>query len=278
LTRGGVVPRKAKRAAREAKPWVIWFGRLGFAAKGVVYTLIGVLAVLAAIGAGGDTTGPRGALAEIGEAPFGRFLLTVMAVGIVGYALWRFLQALMDTENNGTDGKGIFKRTTYFIIGWVHVGLAISAFALVRGEHPEANPAQAWTARLLSQPFGQWLVGIVGTIIIIYGGIQFHRAYSLSFCDKLELKKMSPMERKWATRLGRMGYAARGVVFWIVGIFLIVAAIYVDPKQARGLDGALATLAEQPWGPALLGVVAAGLVAHGIFMFVQARYRRMVLT
>lgn len=268
----------AGRAARETSAWLIGLGRFGFAAKGVVYVLIGVLAVQAAIGAGGQTTGQKGALERIGEAPFGQLLLVAMGVGIVGYALWRFIQAFMDTENKGTGGKGIAVRSGYFVIGLIHVSLAMSAFAMVAGRESNGDSTQGWTAQLMSQPFGPWLVGIVSAMVVAYGVVQLYRAYSRKFRRKLKLGEMSAAEEKWATRLGCIGYAARGVVFLIVGAFLIVAAVYADPQQARGLDGALTTLMQQPWGWALLGVVAVGLAAYGIFMFVEARYRRMVIT
>lgn len=271
-SRGG-----AGRAAREANVWLVGLGRFGFAAKGVVYTLIGVLAVQAAIGAGGQTTGQNGALEQIGRAPFGRLLLIAIGVGIVGYALWRFVQAFLDTENKGTGAKGVAIRAGYFVIAMLHVSLAGSAFALVAGGESNGDSTTGWTAKLMSQPFGRWLVALAGAAVIVYGAVQAYRAYSVKFRKKLLLTQMSPAEEKWAIRLGCMGYAARGVVFAIVGIFLVVAAIHANPEEARGLDGALATLAEQPWGWAVLGTVAVGLAAYGVFMFVQARYRRMVI-
>lgn len=263
----------------EASSWLVGFGRFGFAAKGAVYTLIGILAIQTAIGAGGDTTGSTGALAHIAGAPFGRVILLAVGAGIVGYALWRFLQAFLDTDNKGTDAKGLVVRTGYFIIALIHVGLAISAFALVAGSGGggEGDSTQAWTARLMAQPFGRWLVGIVGAIVLAYGGVNFVRSYKRKFLKKLKLDEMSEREETWTTRLGCLGYAARGVVFAIVGVFLIVAAIRVDPDKARGLDGALQTLAEQPWGWVVLAAVAIGLAAYGLFMFIEARYRRMVV-
>ncbi|MGZ3519289.1 MAG: DUF1206 domain-containing protein [Vulcanimicrobiaceae bacterium] len=264
---------------REAEPWLIWLGRLGYVAKGVVYTLIGVLALQTAIGARGRTTGSTGALKQVGEAPFGEFLLITIGVGLVGYALWRFIQAFMDTENNGTNAKGIAVRLGYFFIGLFHLGLGVFAFRLVIGDdagHGDSTPT--WTAHLMSQPFGRWLVGIAGAMVIARGAFHLYRAFSVNFRKKLELREMSATEDEWAARLGRMGYAARGIVFAIIGIFLIVAAIYEDPREARGLEGALDALARQPWGSAVLGAVALGLVCYGLFMFVEARFRRMVMT
>ena len=278
VVQGGVTHPSFSTEPNRAHSWLIGFGRFGFAAKGVVYTLIGVLAVQTALGKG-EVAGSQGALERIGEAPFGRYLLIAMGVGIVGYALWRFIQAFFDTENKGTKGKGIAVRVGYFLIALVHVGLAISAFALVSGSGKGGGDSpRGWTAELMSQPFGRWLVAAAGALVLAYGAFQMYRGFSLKFRDKLLLDEMSATTDKWATRLGRMGYAARGIVFGVVGLFLVIAALRSDPREARGLDGALTTLAEQPWGWLVLGLVAVGLGAYGIFMFVEARYRRMVLT
>jgi hypothetical protein len=278
-------PEQAKRdvqhAAQEARPWLERFGRFGYAAKGVVYALVGVLAVQEAFGRGGKTTGTEGALQAIARPPFGQFLLGVVAVGLVGYALWRFIQAIMDTENKGTHAKGIVTRGGYVVIGLIYAGLAVSAVRLIMGSggggSGEAS-TQGWTARLLSQPFGQWLVGIVGAVVIGIGLYQFYQAYSAKFREELNSVEMSSSEETWATWIGRFGFAARGVVFGIIGGFLIIAAIQAQPQEARGLGGALQTLVQQLYGPWLLGIVAIGLVAYGLFMFVLARYRRMVMT
>ena len=269
---------KAQHAVREAAPWLVWLGRLGYAAKGVVYTLIGVLAFQAAIGSGGETTNTTGVFERIDDAQFGRILLIAMGVGLAGYALWRFLQAIKDTENKGADAKGIAIRVGYAGIGLVHLGLAVSAFAIVSGKAGGGDSAPGWTAKLMSQPLGRWLVAIAGAMILARGAFQVYQAYSRKFREKLMLRKMSANGEKWATRLGRMGYVARGVVFAIIGVFLILAAIREDPSEARGLDGALDVVARQPWGWVILAIVAMGLIAYGLFMFVESRYRRMVLT
>ena len=264
--------------AKEARPWLVGFGRFGFVAKGIVYTLIGVLAVRAALGAGGEVTGKRGALEEISRAPFGRYLLLAIGVGIVGYALWRWIQAVMDTENKGRSAKGAAVRAGYFGIGLLYAGLSASAFRIAFGDRGDGGDAmQGWTARLMSHDFGEWIVAAAGIAVIAYGARQAYRGCTLNFRKKLETSEMSAAEHKWATRLGAIGYLSRAVVFAIVGVFLIVAVMHSDPHEARGLDGALATLAVQPWGPALLGIVAAGLTMYGIYMFVEARYRRMVI-
>lgn len=272
---------RAKQATREASGWIEPLGRLGYAAKGIVYAIVGVLAAQAAIGAGGETTDTQGALSRIIEAPFGRVLLGLTAVGLLGYAIWREVQAFMDTENKGSDAKGYVARTAYAIVGLAYLGLALTAVQLVRGTGGGGSGSetqQGWTARLLAQPFGQLLVGLIGLIVIGVGLYQLYKGVSGSFRDKLKLNEMSQTEQTWATRSGRLGFIARGVVFAIIGALLIAAARQADASQARGFAGALETLAAQPYGPWLLGVVALGLIAYGFFCLVEARYRRMIIT
>jgi hypothetical protein len=272
---------QARDSVRKASPWLVGLGRLGHAAKGVVYLLVGVLAVQVALGRGGETTDNKGALTRIAEAPFGKFLLIAMAIGIAGYALWRMLQALLDTDGEGSDAEGIAKRAGYAGSAVIYTGLALSAVQLLRmGNAGESGTqsAQSWTAQLMEKPFGQWLVAIAGLLVIGIGGYQIYKGYKATFREDLELGAIGATEENWVTRLGRIGHIARGIVFGVIGIFLIVAALQANPGEARGIDGALATLAQQSFGPWLLGAVAIGFVAYGLYMFAEARYRRMVVS
>ena len=135
-----------------------------------------------------------------------------------------------------------------------------------------------WTALLLAQPFGQWLVGTVGAIAIGICFYEFYQAYTAKFRRNFKLNEMSDTEQTWATRIGRFGLAARGVVYSIIGFFLIQAAHQSSSNPARGLEGALDSLAQQPYGRWLLGIVALGLMAYGLYYIVQARYRRIGVT
>lgn len=272
---------QARDSVRKASPWLVGLGRFGHAAKGVVYLLIGALAVQVALGRGGETTDNKGALARIAEAPFGKFLLIAMAVGIAGYALWRLLQALFDTDDEGSDAKGIVTRAGYVVSAVSYSALALSAVQLLRtGSAGESSSqsAQSWTAQLMAKPFGPWLVAIVGLVVIGVGGYQIYKGYKAEFREDLELGRIGATEENWVTRLGRVGHIARGIVFGVIGIFLIVAALQTNPDEARGIDGALDTLAQQSFGPWLLGAVALGFVAYGLYMFAEARYRRMVVS
>jgi hypothetical protein len=265
---------QAKQATRQASPWIEPLGRFGYAAKGLVYAIVGVLAMQAALGAGGATTDTRGALQRIVEAPFGRVLLSIVAVGLLGYAIWRLVQAFLDTENKGSDGKGYAMRAFYAIVGVLYLGLALSAMQLVLGNGGGGNE-QGWTARLLAQPFGRVLVGLIGLGVIGAGVYQLGKAYTAKFREELRLGEMSATEQTWATRAGRLGYAARGIVFVLIGAFFGIAALQSDASEARGFAGALETLAGL--GQLLLGAVALGLIAYAAFCFVEARYRRMLL-
>lgn len=256
--------------------WVERLARFGYAAKGIVYAIVGGLAVQAAVSAGGQTTDTQGALTTIAAQPFGQILLGLVAIGLIGYVLWRIVQAVYDPEGKGKDAKGIAQRLGYLLNGAVYTGLALSALKLTAGGSAgSGNGQQDATAQLLSQPFGQWLVGLIGAGVIGIGFYQFYEAYKASFRKRLNLNQMSDTERTWATRIGRFGLAARGIVLALTGLFLIQAARQSDPSEAQGLDGALQTLAQQPQGLWLLGLVALGLVAYGIHMLVQARYGKI---
>lgn len=248
--------------------------RSGYAARGVVYLIVGGLAVLAALGQGGRTTDARGALTTLLTQPFGQILLAIVALGLVGYALWRVVQAITDTDHHGTDGKGLAIRSGLLVSAVTHALLAVSALSLIFGWGSGGgdNGARNWTAWLLQQPFGRWLVGLIGLAIIGAGIAHMIKGYRAKFekyfqMDAATLDKASPV--------CRFGLIARGIVFVIIGGFLIVAAVEFNSAEARGLQGALQALQQQPYGWILLGIVALGLVAFGVYSLIEAWYRRI---
>ncbi len=271
----------ANRTARNAASsrWMTLLARLGYGAKGVVYLIIGWLAVQVAIGAGGKTTDQRGALQVIAQQPYGKLLLVVVIIGLVGFAIWCFLQAWFDTEGKGNHIKGIIGRLGYAITGISYAILAFGAFQLVTrtgsgsATKSTTTSTQDVTAQLLSHSWGVVAVVILGLIVIGVAFYMFAKAYTAKFQRRLRLTGLSAQVRRGVIFLGRFGYAALGVVFSIIGIFLVVAAVQHNPHEAKGLDTALRTLAQQPFGPLLLGIVALGLVAYGVYSFVEARYR-----
>jgi hypothetical protein len=273
----GEAERKVRQAA--TSHWMELLARLGYATRGVVYLLIGVLAVELAVGHGGKITDQRGALQTIAEQPFGKFLIVVVAIGLVGYGLWSLIEALFNPEGKGSNAQGIAARLGQAAVGIAYALLAIGAFQLAFGA-PSAGKSstastQDWTAQLLSAPSGVALVVLVGLVVVAIALYLFYRAYAADFRKYLNLSCMSAQVSRWVLDLGRLGYAALGVVFSIIGIFLIVAAFQHNAAQAKGLDGALKEVAHQPFGQVLLALVALGLIAYGLFSFVEARYRRL---
>ncbi len=250
--------------------------RLGFGARGLVYCLVGGLALLAAFGAGGQTGGSRTALRSLMDQPFGWILLGLIAVGLLFFAAWQALAAVPDADRRGTSPKGLAIRAGQALGAAIHAGLAISALGLAfgfgSGGGPEDQAARDWTAWLMAKPFGQGLVGLVGLGIAGTGLVWLWKAWRGTVLDRLALPADA---RRWALPMGRLGFAARGVVFVVIGGFVIGAAIHSNSREVQGLGGALEALQRQPYGWALLAATAAGLFAFGVFGLVQARYRRI---
>ena len=266
----------AEDAARWASPWVRRLARFGYAAKGVVYIVMGVLAVLAAAGLGGSTTDQSGAFRAIASVPLGRVLLGLVAVGLAGYVLWRVLQAVADPDGEGADPRAVAKRLGYAGSALLHASLAFGAARLVLGgSGGKSSASESWTAELLAWPLGWLVVASVGVGVVGGGLYQIYEAYHAEFRKYLKLGEMGEKTDDWIEHGGRFGVAARGVVFCIVGGFFILAALQSDAEEVRGLGGALATVLRQPFGPYLLALVAFGLVAYGLLMIAVARYRRI---
>src|ERR1051326_2652927 len=271
--------REAEYTARRAANSKVMRGlaRLGYAAKGVVYIIIGFLAGKLALGQGGQATDQRGALRDIATSPFGKFLLAIIAIGLLAFGLWSLVQAIFDTEGEGRKAKGIIARIGYAVVGLAYLALPFGAYQLVTGSGNGGNSTtsttQDATAKLLGLPFGVPLVIIVGLVVLGIAVYLYARAWRAKFQRRLALSHLRPQLRKTMINLGRLGYAALGVVFTIIGIFLIVAAVQFNPKQAKGLDAAIGELQKLPLGQVLLFLVALGLFAYGIYSFVEARSR-----
>jgi hypothetical protein len=261
-----------------ASPWMERIARFGYATKGVVYIVVGALATLAAFGLGGETTDVRGALQEIETKPFGKVALITVSFGLIGYVLWRWIQALADTERKGTKLKGILVRIGYFFSGAVYAGLSFTAAkVLIDVDEPDSSSdmQEQWIARVLAVPFGRTLIILTGSFVIGFGLYQIYKGFKAKFRKRLKLGEMNEAKDTWATWSGRIGYAARGVVFCIIGFFVTQAALHFNPDEAKGLDEALQTLAQNYYGAWALGIVAVGLIAYGFYMFVEARYRKI---
>ncbi|WP_349410023.1 DUF1206 domain-containing protein [Pseudalkalibacillus sp. SCS-8] len=268
---------KARQAQNDVKPWIRWFGRFGYFAKGSVYILIGLLSMMAAAGVGGKTADSSGAFSSVASKPFGEVLLWIVAVGLVGYVCWRMIQTFWDPENKGTSMKGIFTRLGYFISGVVYGGLALKASKIAMHAGSSGGSKQTWTAKLMSQPFGVWIIGILGASIISFGLKQMVNGYKEKFAKKFKTSEMSSKELRIGKKIGKLGLIARGITFAIIGYFLIQTALTADSNKVVGLDGALAKIAQQPFGQIMLGAVAIGLFLYGVFQLLKGKNRHMGL-
>ena len=250
-----------------------WLSRAGFIARGLIYGIVGLLALKLAIGQGGKTTNQQGALHTVAQQPLGEILLGLVAVGLGGYATWRFVRAAVGHGPEGRDSS--FDRVSAFASGVVYAGLCIVAIRILFGGKGSSSTPDSTTAGVFGWPAGTWLVGTAGLIIIGVGLYQGYRGVTHDFLNDSKTEEMSPRMRRWISWLGTVGHLSRMVVFVLAGFFLVRAAVEFEPKQAVGLDGALAKLQHNSLGPFVLGIVAAGLIAFAVYSFSDARYRRI---
>ncbi|PJJ53216.1 DUF1206 domain-containing protein [Hymenobacter chitinivorans] len=251
--------------------------RFGFAAKGAVYLTMGILALLAATGQqGGKTTDKQQAVQAIQDLPMGRFLLGLIALGLAGYVIWRFTQALRDTENKGHGAKGIARRIGYAASGLFYVALAFYAGkaawqnTAVSSAGGSGNSKQSMVQTLLEQSYGPWLLGAIGLFIIGTGIYQIWRAYSGKFAKHVNASQLPANQQQIVFRTGQVGYTARGIVMAIIGYFFVQAARHSNAGEVDDTEGAFDLLSSM--GPAVLGVVAVGLIGYGVYQIVQAKY------
>jgi hypothetical protein len=270
----GTIAAKGRRAGQS--PWVERLGRVGLVAKGVLYAVVGILAVKVALGGREESPDRQGALDAIAQQPFGRGLLVLLALGLVGYALWRLAQGLLDRDNEGEGPKGLTKRGSAIArAGWYGLLAALTFGRVLERSSGGSSNEQQTTAGVFDLPLGRYLVYAAGLAFLGAAAFNGYRAVTCKFKKKLKTGEMNDAEEAAATGVGILGHLARMVVFALVGVFLLRAAWEFDPKKARGLDGALLELSQQAYGGLLLGAVAVGLLAYALYCFVQARYRRI---
>jgi hypothetical protein len=260
---------------REVAPWVEHLARIGYAAKGVLYITVGLLAGQAVLGRAARTTDTQGALRMVHQAAFGRIALLVIAAGLLGYAVWRLVEAFTDPDNRGNDLKGLALRTSFVFRGLAYGALGVTAIRLAlrpyAGSHPDQTPQ--WIERAFALPGGTLLVWAVALGVAGYGVYQFYRAYAAKLSRQLDLSQLSGATLKWVVALSRFGLAARGVVFCLIGYLLGRAAAHHNADEAGGVRKSLGLLADLGHWPFV--VVALGLSAYGVYELLNARYRRI---
>ncbi|WP_446213805.1 DUF1206 domain-containing protein [Micromonospora sp. IBSANI012] len=263
-------------AARTADSrWLELLARAGFIGYGVVHLLFAWLALQIAFGNSGEEGNQNGALRTLGAQPMGKFLLVAIAVGLIAMAIWQALEAAVG-HRALRDKDRLFERVTSVVRTIVFLWLAWTAIKVVQDASANASDQQqALSEKLMTSTGGRWLVGLAGLVLAAVGIGMMIYGFKKKFERNLKIGEMSPKTRTLARRLGMAGYIARGAVFAVAGILVVVAAVKYDPEKARGLDAALRTLRDQPWGPFVLALMALGIAAFGIYCFLQSRYRRV---
>lgn len=261
----------AARAAADSRSMDA-VARAGLTARGVVYILMGVLALLIARG-GHAEVDQKGALAQLLLKPYGKWLVGLLAVGFACYALWRLLEAAFGVTG---EKSSMGPRMRSFARGLIYAFLTYTAVSVFMGSRePQSTQQRDYARNVMAYTGGRWLVGLVGLVIVVVGVVAVNEGISFRFMRYFQADSLSPRVRDWIRGLGRIGTIARGFVFTLTGVLVISAAWTHDAAKASGLDAALKTLRDRPFGGLLLGLTATGLIIFGIYGLAEARYRRV---
>ena len=261
---------QVRMSGQSASSWIEGLGRLGLVARGATYILIGALALQMAFGDTATAANQQGAFHTVASQPLGELLLWIVAVGLLGYALWQLLAAVQ--ERDPRQSKEWLARGLYLVKAVVYVGLAATAASIAMNAGTTGGTST--TARIMKADGGRLLIGLIGIAIVITGLVMGWKGWTTDFEKKLRTDQMSTSAFLVVRYLGRVGYLARGVVFTLFGVLVTYAAVTFTPSNASGVDEALQEVAQAPGGPVLLTAVAIGLVAFGLYSCTEARYRR----
>ena len=271
------------RAAPDGSRWIERFARVGFVAKGFLYGIVGTLAACAGMGQGGGTTDTRGAMGTVLGMPFGEVILFAMALGLVGYGLWRIIEGVTDPDQRGSDAKGLALRASFIARGLIHLALAVTAgmlalrmprtFSFGSGPGGGDTQAQEATATAFAVPGGRWLVLGAAIGIAAFGLYQLYRAFRAKLTKQVSKAEVEEETGEWVIIVSRFGIAARGLVFVVVGWLLARASLAENPDQAGGVEPALDVFAGIGGWASI--AIALGLIAYGVYQLLCARYRRI---
>jgi hypothetical protein len=251
--------------------------KAGYAARGFIYVVIGVLALMEAFGSSGETGGSKNAIREMFEFPGGLILLWVIALGLIGYSVWRFVQSVLDADDHGTDMKGLVIRAGLFVSSVTHIALAGYAiyvavnYGAADSESGQSG-SQGMVQAMLGWPAGRWIVGFVGLCIIGAGVAHAMKAHKEKFRKRFVIEAEKMQKIKW---ICIVGLYARGIAFLIIGGMFLYAAWTQNPDNAGGLKEVFATLTEQSYGTVLLAAMAIGLLCFGLYSIFESLYRKV---
>jgi Domain of Unknown Function (DUF1206) len=251
--------------------------RFGYVARGFIYGLIGVLALAHASGFPGRKTDPNGALSAISSVPGGGLLLTVISFGLLGYAAWCFVCALFDPLRHRSDPPGLARRFAFVAAGIGDLALLVFTVGVLGGHTSGGGGPQRFVEKALALPIGQALVVVIGVVIAVVGIGQLVSGLRAGFEHDLDERQMNKPERELAANLGRAGYAARGIVYTLIGWFTVQGGLSHNASQARGFEGAFSAIEARPFGRFLLAAVAIGFIALGLQSLACARWIKMTV-
>jgi hypothetical protein len=256
--------------------WINNSAKAGYMAKGIVYSLIGILAAIAAFGTGNSkNTGKTDAIKFLLEQPLGKTMVFLVALGLLGYVVWRMVEAIKDPHRHGTDIKGIFTRIGYGISAIVYLSVSVYAFKMVFTSHQSSGDSQkALIDKIMDEKWGPWLIGIIGIILVAKGIQQIIKSITGKYRKELEAGKINSKYREFLVKTGAAGYIARGIVWLIIGYLFVRGALDKNANETGGTGEALSFL-EQGFGSWVLGLVAVGLICYGIFKILEGLYRRV---
>lgn len=247
--------------------------RAGLAARGVIYVLIGWVAILVALGKTTQETDQRGALQLLSGKPYGLVSLWLLGIGFAAYALWRLSEAAFGVT---VDGKKAGPRLKSLARAVVYASFAVTTFSVISGSKgSQAGQEQDWSAKVMSHPGGRWAVGLAGAVVLVVGVVLVIEGLRRTFVKYLRTGDMSPRTQRLVVRLGVIGTVARGLVFALAGVLVIDAAVTYQPAKAGGLDTALNTLRDQSFGEVALIAAAVGLIIFGAYGLCEARWRKV---
>lgn len=279
------LPSEIKNGAKELvdsaheSPWVDTITRIGYAVRGLIYGVIGFLAAKVFITGRAEITDQTGALAKIAQQPYGKILLIIILVGMVGLTVWGVVRAIADPYHKGKDFKGVVSRTGYLISGIAYGLMLYPVLRLINGVGSSSGgssaQAESISAGVMTNAWGPWLVGLVGVVLIGVGLYRMYLGIKGKLSERLKAYKMSEQQHKLAVQAGRFGYIAHGSVLSLIGILALLAALTLDPQKVGGLDQALLFLSQQAYGSWLLGGLALGLIAYAVYSLMGARWFRI---
>jgi hypothetical protein len=263
---------EAQRLGRRAdnSEWTDRAVRVGMVAYGIVHLTIAWLGIQLALGDHSGSASRNGALKQLAQQPFGKVVVWVVAVGMFLLVLWKLLEAFIDfTLEDGA--KKVAKPATNVFKAIVYGTLGVSAVHVATGSKSKSKTTD-YTAKLMDQPFGRWLVGLVGLAIIGYGVYLAYRGWSEKFLEHLDPEGRSGDTGKAYKLFGKLGYIAKGIAIGVIGVLFVYAAIDHSAKKSGGLDQALHKILQQPFGPVLLFAISVGIGCYGLFCFARARH------